>query len=232
MTSKIDIIRSKERGPSDLGWLKSRHTFSFGDYYNPQRMHFGHIRVINDDWVAPGTGFDLHPHKDMEIVTIVLEGQLEHRDSLGNGDILVPGKIQAMSAGTGIYHSEKNPSSTEWVHLLQIWILTDKKDHKPRYQDGSFEWKINDWVHIVSNSPTDTALWIHQDAHFYLGSFQDISAITLPQKGQNTLLMVIEGSVVSGDVELLAGDTALLAKPEAFSFEAKGLAKVLVITYT
>lgn len=229
MESNIEIIRSDERGPSELGWLKSRHTFSFGEYYNPKRMHFGHIRVINDDWVAPATGFDLHPHKDMEIVTIVLEGQLEHRDSLGNGDVLTPGKIQAMSAGTGIYHSEKNPSQTDWVHLLQIWILTDQHGHAPRYQDGTFEWKINEWVPIVSNSPTQTALWIHQDAHFYLGAFEDARPVVLPQAGKKALVMVIEGGLDSPAGMLAQGDTALVSELGTLSGVVKGLTKVLVI---
>lgn len=230
--AKMDCVRSKERGSVDLGWLKSHHTFSFGEYYNPNRMHFGHIRVINDDWVAPGTGFDLHPHKDMEIVTIVLSGQLEHRDSLGNGDILTPGKIQAMSAGTGIYHSEKNPSQTDWVHLLQIWILTDKQGHQPRYQDGSFEWKKNDWVSIVSNSETETALWIHQDCRFYLGEFESGVRFHLPKVSQRVLVMVIQGEVETAEGLFYEGDTLLIShlENELLAFTALSSLRLLVIS--
>jgi len=230
MKKQIDIIRSDERGPSKFEWLNSRHTFSFGDYYNPKRMHFGNIRVINDDWVEPSRGFDLHPHQDMEIVTIVLSGQLEHKDSLGNGDILVPGKIQAMSAGSGIWHSEKNPSSTEPVHLLQIWILTDEKGHEPRYQDAVFEWVKNDWALIVASKPILDGLWIHQDARFYLGDFESGKTIEFPEQDTKFLMMVIEGQIRLDGDELFAGDTVLVTNLAGLTATAQLSSRLLVIT--
>ncbi len=230
MKPNIDIIRSNDRGPSNFEWLTSRHTFSFGGYQNPKRVHFGNIRVINDDWIAPSRGFDLHPHQDMEIVTIVLSGQLEHKDSLGNGDILTPGKIQAMSAGTGITHSEKNPSQTDPVHLLQIWILTDKMNHEPRYQDATFDWVNNGWAKIVSSSPTPNGLWIHQDARFYLGVFDSDHSIVFPEQDVKFLLMVIEGQIQFGEETLFDGDTALVDKLESLEGLSEKGTKLLVIT--
>jgi redox-sensitive bicupin YhaK (pirin superfamily) len=232
MEKEIDIIRSNDRGPSVFEWLNSRHTFSFGEYYNPKRMHFGNIRVINDDWIAPSRGFDLHPHTDMEIVTIVLSGELEHKDSLGNGDILTPGKIQAMSAGSGITHSEKNPSKTTPVHLLQIWILTDQKNHEPRYQDATFDWVKNGWANIVSSSPSPNGLWIHQESRFYLGDFDGGQSIVFPEQNVKFLLMVIGGEIQFGEDTLFEGDTVLITRLSSIEGGAKKASKLLIITTT
>ncbi len=206
------IIRSKDRGYTKIDWLESYHTFSFGHYYNPAAIQFGNIRVINDDIIHPGFGFDTHPHKDMEIVTIVLSGELEHKDSLGNGGILRPGKIQAMSAGSGIRHSEKNPSPTTPVHLLQIWILTDEANHPPRYQDAEFTWQTDNWAQIVSPYEAENGLWIYQDSTFYLGRFSPTSQLVLPQDKPG-LLMLLSGKVQFRKETLNPGDTLLLEKP-------------------
>jgi redox-sensitive bicupin YhaK (pirin superfamily) len=202
------IIRSHERGYTKIDWLESWHTFSFGEYYNPKAIQFENIRVVNEDIIQPQAGFGTHPHKDMEIVTIVLSGELEHKDSLGNGGILRPGKIQAMSAGTGIRHSEKNPSTTTPVHLLQIWVLTDKHNHTPRYQDATYRWIPNDWALIVSPHSADNGLWIHQNSFFYLGQFDPQNAVQCP--GIKGLLMVITGKIKLNHVTLEKGDTVLL----------------------
>src|SRR5437763_9745090 len=130
----ISVRRSSDRGHFDHGWLDTRHSFSFGDYYDPEHMGFRSLRVLNEDWVAPGQGFGLHPHRDMEIVTCVLEGALEHKDSLGSGSVLRPGEMQRMTAGTGIRHSEFNPSDREPVHLIQVWLLPERKGLRPGYE--------------------------------------------------------------------------------------------------
>ena len=154
---------ANERGHTLTDWLDSFHTFSFGQYYDPQYMGFGDLRVINDDVVAPGKGFDMHPHDNMEIISIVLSGALEHKDSLGSGAVLNPGEVQVMTAGSGIFHSEFNPSSTEPVHFLQIWIMTDRRGHRPQYGQKSFACTLieNQPVLIVSGDGREDLSLIH-----------------------------------------------------------------------
>jgi len=166
----LTIRRSGERGGGDYGWLNTQHTFSFNDYWDEKWMGFRSLRVINEDWVAPNGGFPTHPHRDMEIITYVLSGKLEHKDSLGTGSVILPGDGQRMSAGRGIRHSEFNPSSTEKVHLLQIWILPDKHGYEPSYEQKSFPEaeKRGRLRLIASNDGTDGSVKIHQDAKLSL----------------------------------------------------------------
>lgn len=165
-------LNRKERGRTRLDWLDSYHTFSFGDYYNPQFMHFSDLRVINDDRVQPGGGFSTHGHRDMEIVTVVLKGELEHKDNLGNGSIIRPGEIQRMTAGTGVLHSEFNPSATEEVHLLQIWISPERKGLEPSYEQKAFSMDASSgqFQRIASRNPEAGEVLIHQDAALYTAS--------------------------------------------------------------
>src|SRR4051794_24931460 len=176
----MEIRRSDERGLADHGWLKSFHTFSFAGYQDPKHMGFGALRVINEDRVAPGQGFGTHGHRDMEIISYVLEGALAHRDSLGHEAVLPPGEFQCMTAGTGIRHSEFNPSQTEPVHFYQIWLLPDRSGHAPRYDQGSFpEEERRGRLRVVASPDSrDGSLSIHQDAEIYLASLDRGDRVT------------------------------------------------------
>src|SRR6516164_8590307 len=171
----IQVRKAVERGHFDHGWLNTYHTFSFADYYDPAQMGFRALRVINEDRVAPGQGFGMHGHRDMEIVTIVLEGALEHRDSLGNGEVLRPGELQRMTAGTGIRHSEFNPSAKEPVHLYQIWLLPSQNGLQPGYEQKAFpREEQRDRLRLVASPDgRDGSLFIHQDAELYLASLAE-----------------------------------------------------------
>lgn len=198
------------RGYANHGWLKTHHTFSFANYYNPERMHFGRLRVLNDDEVAGGKGFGTHPHDNMEIITIPLEGDLEHRDSMGNGGIIKYGDVQVMSAGTGITHSEFNANKDRSVKLLQIWVFPNKKQVSPRYDQlhiANYAVK-NQFQQIVSPNPDDDGVWIHQDAWFSLADLdKGISKIYNLKKGGNGVyLFVIKGKIKVGDQLLESRD--------------------------
>lgn len=171
--SNIVIHKSESRGLANHGWLKSRHTFSFANYYNPERMHFGVLRVLNDDIVDPGMGFSKHPHDNMEIISIPLEGDLEHKDSMGNVTVIQNGDIQVMSAGTGITHSEYNKNSDKTVKFLQIWMYPNKRNVQPRYDQISLNAadRQNKLQQILSPSQDDEGVWVHQNAWFHLGTF-------------------------------------------------------------
>lgn len=172
--TKTILHKADSRGHADHGWLQASHSFSFADYYNPDRMGFGALRVINDDTIAPGMGFGTHPHADMEIITIPLEGDLQHQDSMGNGTIIRSGDIQVMSAGIGIRHSEYNPNANMPTKLLQIWILPNQRGVTPRYNQITLkpEDAWNAFKQILSPNPEDAGTWIHQDAWFHLGTFE------------------------------------------------------------
>ncbi len=207
---KKQIHRSETRGNANHGWLHSRHTFSFANYYNPKRMGFGVLRVLNDDVVAEGRGFGEHPHRDMEIISIPLEGALEHRDSLGNAAIIQKGDVQVMSAGTGVVHSEFNHSATDQVKFLQIWIFPSRAGLAPRYDQVSLnaEDRVNTLQMVVSPEHGNGLMWINQEAWLALGRFdadiQDVYAVHAPQNG--VYLFVLQGAVEVADEVLHARD--------------------------
>jgi redox-sensitive bicupin YhaK (pirin superfamily) len=198
---KLKVHRAGCRGHANHGWLKTWHTFSFADYYNPDRMHFGALRVLNDDIVQAGMGFGTHPHDNMEIITIVLEGELEHRDSMGNGSVIRPGEVQVMSAGTGIQHSEFNHSEKNEVSLLQIWVFPDKKNVTPRYDQAKFQENemTGKWRTIVSPDGNDHTLWIHQQAWFSLGIFDENAALAYQPKKADSGVYIF---LISGELQV------------------------------
>ncbi len=213
----LAIRKAEERGPTNLGWLKSWHSFSFGRYYDPKFMGFESLRVINDDHVAPDRGFDAHPHDNMEIITYILEGQLEHKDSLGTGSVIKPGDVQRMSAGTGITHSEFNPSRRESVHLLQIWILPKKRDVPPSYDQKYFapEQKRGKLLLVASETGRDGSISINQDADMYAGLIDGDETVTHQLKpGRKAWIQVARGSVhVNGNL-LYPGDGVAVSEEE------------------
>ena len=210
----IQVRKSSERGHANHGWLDSYHTFSFADYHDPKFMGFRQLRVINEDRVSPGEGFGAHPHKDMEIISYVLEGSLEHKDSLGNGSVMKCGDIQVMSAGTGVKHSEFNHSRQEAVHFLQIWILPSKKDLKPSYQQKNFSEvnKKGKLCLVASPGPQNGALKIHQDVHIYASvlSAQDKAEYAL-KTGRHAWIQITSGAVEVNGVVLEEGDGAAVS---------------------
>ena len=189
------------RGDANHGWLRSRHTFSFSNYYDPDRMNFGTLRVLNDDHVAAGMGFGTHSHDNMEIISIPLSGDLEHRDSMGNAEIIRNGDIQVMSAGRGIKHSEYNKSKEEPVKFLQIWVLPNQRDVEPRYDQLTLDPqdRLNRFQQVVSPFPDDEGVWLHQDAWFSLSKFEKGVEQTYILKGEGTGLYVFN---LSGDIEV------------------------------
>ncbi len=205
----ITVRPAAERGTADLGWLDSRHTFSFGDYYDPKQMGFGPLRVINEDRVRPGAGFDTHGHKDMEIISYVLEGALEHKDSIGTGSVIRPGDVQIMSAGTGIRHSEFNHSKTEPVHFLQIWVLPDRRGLAPRYDQKTFaESEKRGQLRLVgSPDGRDGSILIHQDVEIYDALLGMSNTVRHPlPTGRKSWVQVVRGAVDVNGKAAGAGD--------------------------
>lgn len=196
---KTTLHKADSRGLADHGWLNSRHTFSFAGYHDPERMHFGALRVLNDDRVAAGMGFGKHPHDNMEIISIPLEGDLEHQDSMGNVAVIRKGDVQVMSAGTGITHSEKNKNTDQEVRFLQIWLFSDKRGAQPRYGQVTLDpaQRHNRFQQIISPSAEDEGLWIHQKAWFHLGSFDHGASANyaLKDPANGVYVFVIKGSV-------------------------------------
>ncbi len=205
----LTVRKGTERGVTNFGWLDSKHTFSFGEYQDPRHHQFRALRVINDDRVAGGGGFPTHPHRDMEILTCVLNGQLEHRDSMGNGEVIHAGEWQAMTAGTGITHSEFNPSKTEPVHLLQIWLFPDKRGHTPGYQQRVFSdaEKSGKWALVASPDGEDASLVIHQDTRVYQTKLATGETVTHELKpGRAAYLHLATGNATVNGTRLVAGD--------------------------
>lgn len=221
------------RGDAEHGWLKSRHTFSFAEYYDPQRMGFGVLRVINDDCVQGGMGFGRHPHQDMEIISLPLSGDLAHKDSMGNGSIIKNGDIQVMSAGTGITHSEMNANADKPVKFLQIWVLTRKNGIKPRYQQVTIadQAKSNDFQQILSPNADDDGVWIHQDAWFSLANFdKDTSRhYQIKKSGNGVYVFVIKGSANIGDRQLGERDGLGIWDMDGFELTATSDAQILLM---
>ncbi|MCF8563928.1 pirin family protein [Alicyclobacillus tolerans] len=229
----IHRISSESRYTSDHGWLLTKHSFSFADYYDPKNMNFGALRVFNDDVVQPGTGFGLHPHQNFEIVSCVLEGTLEHQDSMGNRGLLRAGEVQATTAGTGILHSEYNPSDDEPVHFLQIWFSPIEKNLAPTWTQKAFsvDENPNQLVPVVSGRPMGEALTIHQDATVYLSRLEPGATVTYEQQADRRMyLFVIEGTVVlNNSVALEQGDSARITETEGLAIASEGLAKVMLM---
>jgi quercetin 2,3-dioxygenase len=225
------IRKGTERGTTRIDWLDSRHTFSFGDYVDPKHHHFRALRVINDDRVAPAGGFGTHPHRDMEILTYVLAGQLEHRDSMGNGEIIHAGEWQAMHAGTGILHSEFNPSEFDPVHLLQIWIVPDRKGYTPGYQQKRFPEAETSgrWRLIGSPDGVDGSLVVHQDVRICLAKLGPGKVVRYELRpGRGAFLHVATGAVRVDGRELSAGDGLAVENESAIEVEGEQAGEVLL----
>lgn len=205
----LNIRKAEDRGHANHGWLDSHHTFSFANYYDPAHMGFGHLRVINEDRVAPGQGFGTHPHRDMEIISYVLDGALAHKDSMGNGSVMKPGDVQRMSAGTGVTHSEFNASKTEEVHFLQIWVLPDAPGHEPGYEQVHFsEAEKRGRLRLVASaSGRDGSISLNQDADLYAGLFDGSENASFEiRPGREAWLQVARGEITVNGERLAAGD--------------------------
>jgi len=221
------------RGDANHGWLKSRHTFSFANYHNPERVGFGALRVINDDFVIGGQGFGNHSHRNMEIISIPLSGKLAHGDSIGNEGIIETGEIQVMSAGTGITHSEMNGNDAEAVRFLQIWVIPNKMDVAPRYQQVHMGdiMRPNEFSQVLSPNADDAGVWIHQDAWFSMGSFDEGVSQTYQLNNPNNgvYVFVLSGEVVIDDNTLVSRDGLGIWDTQSFTMDATVASRVLVM---
>ena len=227
------LHKAASRGHADHGWLNAYHSFSFANWYNPERVQFGMLRVLNDDTVAAGMGFGTHPHDNMEIITIPLEGDLAHKDSMGNGTTIKSGDIQVMSAGTGIQHSEFNPNHNHHTKLFQIWLFPKYRNVEPRYQQITLDKSLekNDFAQILSPNPDDAGVWIHQDAWFYLSDFDaDFSKkLSLKKEGNGFYIMNIEGEIEVNGEKLERRDAVGIWETEEIEIKANTAAKFLVM---
>jgi len=231
----IRVRKAGERGHFDHGWLDTYQTFSFGDYYDPAYLGFRSLRVINDDRVQPGQGFGMHGHRDMEIVTYVLDGALQHKDSLGNGSIIRAGELQHMTAGTGVRHSEFNPSDKEAVHLYQIWLLPERKGLKPSYEElalGEAQQRGRFRL-VASPDGADGSLTIHQDARLYLASLSPGEGVAHEiERGRAAWLQVLRGRVTSFENDLSAGDGLAITDENNLAVHAATASEVLLFNLT
>ncbi len=232
-TMKTVLHRADTRGHANHGWLDTYHSFSFANYYNPERMNFGVLRVLNDDSVAPGRGFGRHPHDNMEIISIPLEGDLEHKDSIGNVAVIQQGDVQVMSAGTGVFHSEFNRNADQDVRFLQIWIYPKERNVEPRYDQVSIRdvEEKNTFYQVLSPDPEDAGVWVNQDAWFHLGDFDAGAGDTyqIKKEGNGAYFFVLEGTVTVGEQELSRRDGYGLWDAEQVAVTASSDAKILVI---
>jgi quercetin 2,3-dioxygenase len=230
---KIALHKADTRGHVNHGWLDSYHTFSFGGYYNPSRIQFGMLRVLNDDIVAGGAGFGTHPHDNMEIVSIPLSGALEHRDNTGSHGIIKSGEVQIMSAGSGIAHSEFNASKTDKVNFLQIWVLPKVKNTAPRYEQKEFpvDKRMNQLKAVVSPEQNGDALWINQDAWFFLGSLKKGNTVnyTTRRHGNGSYIFVIEGNIHVNEIALNKRDGLGISETDTVTIKADDNAELLLI---
>ena len=227
----IDVLRRDERGNAQLGWLESKHSFSFGHYYDPRRMGFRALRVINEDRVIPGAGFPTHGHSDMEIVSYVLEGALEHKDTLGTTSVIRPGEVQIMSAGSGIRHSEFNHSTKDGVHFLQIWLLPDKNGGAPRYEQRAFPpaERLGKLRLVGSPAGRDGSLTIGQDVEFYASLLPEGQAVSLDlRSGRHAWVQVARGQVRVNGVSLKEGDGAAVSDETRIEILGEAASEVLV----
>ena len=227
----LDIIRSEDRGSADHGWLQAKHTFSFAEYHNPGRVHFGKLRVINEDRIAPGQGFGTHPHQDMEIVTYIIDGAIEHKDSMGNGTVIRAGEIQRMTAGTGVLHSEFNHSQSNELHLLQIWIFPEQKDLEPGYEQTLFsrEQKLNQLKLVGSRDGRDGSITIHQDVDLYASILQTGQEVTLGDVADRRIFVqLVSGRVDVNGEQLTAGDGAQIREEVAINISAHDDSELLL----
>lgn len=230
---KTSVQRASERGSADYGWLKPNYYFSFSGYHNPKYVHFGALRVLNDDWIAGGGGFPTHPHDNMEIVTIPFTGALAHKDSTGGQGTIQAGDVQIMSAGTGVQHSEANASATEPVTLFQIWLFPKERNIKPRYDQRTFDvtGRQNQWQVVVSPREEDKALWINQDARFALSNLEAGKTISYNNAFNNNgmYLVVIYGSVSVNDTTLNKRDAMSITDTDTLQITATDNAELLLI---
>ncbi len=230
---KTNLFKASDRGSADYGWLKPNYYFSFSQYHNPAKVHFGLLRVLNDDFIAGGGKFQTHPHENMEIVTIPFTGALHHKDSTGGEGVIKAGDIQIMSAGTGVQHSEANASETDPVTLFQVWVFPKVNNIKPRYDQRNFD--VNDrnnkWQIVVSPKEEDAALWINQDARFSLTKLDGGNALTYENAftGNGVFLVVINGAVKVNDIELGKRDAVGIYDTNSFTINASEDAELLAI---
>ena len=224
---------AKTRGNANHGWLNANHSFSFANYHNPERMNFGALRVLNDDTIAPGMGFGTHPHENMEIITIPLEGDLEHKDSMGNIGVINEGEIQVMSAGTGVHHSEYNKNANQAVKVLQLWVFPKKQNVTPRYDQMSVRdlKKPNDFYQVLSPNSEDAGMWVHQDTWFHLGEFDVEKSLdyTIKKPGNGVYVFVIEGSFNVEGENLKKRDAIGIWETETINFTVQSESKVLLV---
>ena len=227
----IEIFESETRGSADHGWLRARHTFSFADYFDPERVSFGALRVINEDRIAPGKGFGTHPHRDMEIITYVIDGAIEHKDSMGNGTIITAGEVQRMTAGTGVAHSEFNPSNDSELHLLQIWIIPERNGLQPGYEQIRFprEDKLNRLRLIGSRDGRDGSITIHQDVDLFGSVLEKGRSVKhVVPTGRKIFVQLIKGNIDVNGQPLAAGDGAKIKDVNGLTISASSEAEFLV----